>query len=371
MLADSLFDSAEGIGVTRRSWNTLIRYGIGLALLAFVIWRHWEPAEGSTGVGLKDVFRADRDIRWWLYGLAACVSCVNIAITFIRWYLLVRAQDLPFTLRDAFRLGLVGYFFNTFLPGAVGGDLLKAAFLAREQERRTVAVSTVLIDRGIGLWGLIALAAISGTIFWLVNPEVIDSQPDLRRAVRVALGLMAATFGLWAFLGVLPERRAKRFAERLRWLPRVGPVLAEFWRAVWLYRSRGFTIMTALGMSVLGHVCNVIVFFLAAQTFHSANVLDPTPSLFQHGIIVPVGMTFQGFFPAPGGVGGGEFIFGLLYERLGYPGENGILGSLGVRMLAWALGLCGYIVYMFMKRQVPAGVNYSDAPPPNDPTGRT
>ena len=63
-------------------------------------------------------------------GLAAVV------LTFVRWYLLVTPLGLPFHLRDAIRLGFVGYLFQFASLGAVGGDLFKAAFLAHEQPRR-------------------------------------------------------------------------------------------------------------------------------------------------------------------------------------------------------------------------------------------
>jgi uncharacterized protein (TIRG00374 family) len=339
--------------VKKSWWKTALKYGIGLALLAYVIWSHWEPQAGDVGLGLKDVFRPGREIRWWCYALAALCLSVNVGLGFVRWYMMVRAQNLPFTLKDAYRLGLVGYFFNTFLPGSVGGDLLKAAFLAREQERRTVAVSTVLIDRGVGLWGLIALVAIVGGAFWVIDDSFFQGQADLLRVVRVAIGLIAGTVALWVFLGILPERRAQRFAQRLNWIPKIGPVLAEFWRAVWLYRRRGLVILAGILMSMVGHIFNVLVYYLTAMTFQPADLAGQVPDLFAQFIIVPAGITFQGFFPAPGGVGGGEFIFGLLYERLGYPPENGILASLGQRVLAWGLGLAGYIVYLFMKKDLP------------------
>src|SRR5207244_9228069 len=106
--------------------------------------------------------------------------------------------------------GLVGYFYNTFLPGSVGGDLLKAAYIAREQERRTVAVATVLVDRAIGLWGLVVVVAATGSGFWLLAPEMMRDQPYLRQTVTIALALLAATVAMWAVLGVLPERLAQR-----------------------------------------------------------------------------------------------------------------------------------------------------------------
>src|SRR6202023_4279934 len=97
--------------------------------------------------------------------LAGLVALTSVLVTFVRWYILVRAQDLPFTLPSALRLGMIGYYLSTFLPGAVGGDIIKAAFIAREQSRRTVAVTTVIVDRVIGLVGLIWLVALIGGLF--------------------------------------------------------------------------------------------------------------------------------------------------------------------------------------------------------------
>src|ERR1051326_6476368 len=184
---------AKGHPVRRKWLTTALKYSIGLALLAWVLYSNWDGIHSAVS----------RPMRPECFALAAALVACVVMITFIRWYVLVRAQDLPFTLRDAVRLGLIGYFFNTFLPGSVGGDLLKAAFIAREQERRTVAVSTVLIDRGVGLWGLVGLCAIVGGVFWACDDPVLSNNADLKRVVRVAIAFMGATAALWLFLGVL------------------------------------------------------------------------------------------------------------------------------------------------------------------------
>ncbi len=90
-------------------------------------------------------------------------------VTLVRWYFLVRALDLPFTLGGALRVGLLGIFYSTVLPGSVGGDIVKAAVLARGQSRRTAAVATVLMDRAIALWGLVWFVALLGGIFWVLG----------------------------------------------------------------------------------------------------------------------------------------------------------------------------------------------------------
>src|SRR5262249_51185960 len=141
-------------------------YAVALGLLGFVIWRNWAPASGQ---GLADLWQKHvvegQPVHYGYLGLAFVFCVASVLLTFIRWYVLVRAQDLPFTIPDAVRLGAVGFFFNTFLPGAVGGDIIKAAFLAREQSRRTTAVATVIMDRAIALWALFWFVGLLGLVF--------------------------------------------------------------------------------------------------------------------------------------------------------------------------------------------------------------
>ena len=331
--------------MTKALAKTLLKYTIGLGLLAWVIANNWQSSD--AGPGLREALA--RPIRLLPFALAGLFIGLSALVTFVRWYLLVRAQELPFTLVGALRLGAVGYFFNTFLPGSVGGDLVKALALARAQSRRTVAVATVLIDRAIGLWGLIWLVALLGGWFWLTDAPILRDNAGLRAVVRSAWGVVAATVVTWALLGFLPEWRAQRFARRLTRLPKIGHSLAEFWRAIWLYRTRPRAVALALLMSLISQSGNVVAFHFAAQTFAIAADTDLLPSLSEHALIVPPGMAIEALFPAPGGVGGGEFGYGKLYQLIGRPEALGVLASLSRRMLQWIVGLIGYVVYLRLK----------------------
>src|SRR5262249_17933888 len=73
------------------------------------------------------------------------------------------------------------------------------------------------------------------------------------------------------------------------------------------------------------------------------------PSLAGNFIVIPVGMMVEAFFPTPGGVGGGEYGYGKLYGLLGKSEAFGVLASLAQRVLKWALGLIGYLIYLRMR----------------------
>ncbi len=335
-------------------WKGVLKYALGLGLLAGVIAWYWSAPEGS-GPGLSDALAKPVQVAPLL--LAGVSLAAGQLVTFARWWMLVRAVGLPFPLTSALRLGLVGYYFNTLLPGAVGGDIIKAVAIARGQSRRAVAVATVLIDRAIGLWGLVWLVALLGGAFWLAGSPTLLDNAGLVTIVRSAWAIVVVSAVAWELLGLLPEWRAQRFARRLAHLhSRFGHILAESWRSVWLYRKQQGAVALALALSLVCHTFNVLVFHFASRVFVDAAEAEVLPGLAEHFVAVPVGLAVQAGFPTPGGVGAGEATFAWLYrDVLHRPGSLGVLASLAYRALSWALGLVGYLLYLRMKPSLPVG----------------
>jgi len=322
----------------------VLKYGLGLGLLAWVIWQNW--------TGLAEAFTNPKERNFVALAAAACAYLVGVVITFCRWYVLVRAQGLPFTVAASVRLGLIGFYLSTFLPGSVGGDIIKAAFIAREQKRRTVAVATVIVDRFIGLCGLFWLVALVGGLAWLggfmdsVAINDATARDYLQMIVIVAILVTAGSFVVWFTAGFVSDQHAESFARGLERVPKIGGSLAELWRALHMYRQQGASVALTLLMSMVGHIGFVLSFYFAAQTLTPP---EDIPTLAAHFVIVPVGMTIAAGFPSPGGVGGSELGFGKLYEMVGFTVAAGVLGCLVQRVITWGLGLLGYFVYLRMK----------------------
>lgn len=200
----------------------LLKYGLGIGLLGYVIGDNWS--------GLKDVFQQPLHVEPLL--LATVIASVGLIITFLRWHMLVRAVGLPFSRYNAIRLGLVGYFFNTFLPGSIGGDIVKAYAIAKEQSRRTVAVATVLVDRIIGLWALVWFVAIIGSVFWILDDSIMKNE-ILKAIILSTIVFCAASLGVYFVIGFLSDRRAVAIADRLEHTPTIGWALSTVWRICW------------------------------------------------------------------------------------------------------------------------------------------
>jgi uncharacterized protein (TIRG00374 family) len=354
-----------------------LKYGIGFGLLAYVINKYWAPNGNNPGIqGLLQ--QTPNYIN--LVAILAMVT-ITTSIQFTRWFLLVRALDLPFTIGKAFRLGLVGSFWNTFAPGSVGGDLVKAYYIAHGQPgRKAAAVATVIVDRLVGLFGLIWFSAAFGGAFWIAGDQRIEGNDYLKGIIRVCSILATVAVIGWVILGLLSKNRADRFGQRLTLFPtrvltifgrvvsriipkrwgewlahrlaslskKIGDALAEGWFAVWTYRQRPKVVYITITTTAFVHLTFVMMFHLAVRVFHA----DDPASFPENLVIAPIGYIAQAFFPAPGGVGGGEYIFGYLYELLDRPPATGVIGRLTLRLNEWTIGIIGLFVWLSMRHEL-------------------
>ena len=330
----------------------VLQYAVAVALLAVVLAMNWTR--------LTELFSRTPDLG--IFALAFLAAVGVFSLQYVRWYVLVRALDLPFTLRNAFRMGMVGTFYNTFLPGSVGGDIVKAVFIARGQtDRKAAAVATVVADRLIGLFGLLFFAAAVGGGFWLAGNEQLAAHTELKDIILVCAGLAGTGALLYLALGLLPVRRQLRFEERLKRIPKVGGALAELWETAIRYRRRPTAVMTAVAMSAVIHTLMVLAFHFAVRVFPPTD-LALLGSLAEHCVIAPIGFIAQALIPLPGGLGAGEAVFGGLYQLIRHSlpvemvkeaGAVGLAGRLTLRVIEWTLGVVCYIAYLRMRTELP------------------
>ena len=327
----------------RTAWR-VAKWLLGVGVLAAILYFNWGKLQEMLAEGGR--------FTLWPLGVAGLVFLCGLLITFLRWFVLVRAQELPFTLTDAVRLGFIGHFFNAFLPGSVGGDLVKAGFLASEQSRRTVAVATIVVDRVLGLIGLLFLAAIAGALFWNEASTVVDARGErpLRWIILFVWGVCCFVgLGFLAMYFVLPwTAPLSAWLERIRW---AGKIAAELLRAAQMYRDKLGAVGLALALAMVGHVGFVMSYYFA-----SLAVPPPVPDLKTQWLIVPVGMVVESVPVTPGNLGVGEFLFGQLY-RLANPDDatfesKGALARMAERAVAWAVALIGLIFYLPLRATV-------------------
>ncbi len=114
-------------------------------------------------VGLRTMVRQARPSLLWA---AIFVFPITFVITSYRWNELMKALDIHIGLWRTFVLNMVGAFYNSFMPGSTGGDLLKAYYASKQTPHRMRAVMSVLVDRLIGLIALIMVGGVTAALQW-------------------------------------------------------------------------------------------------------------------------------------------------------------------------------------------------------------
>jgi hypothetical protein len=284
--------------------------------------------------------------NWALLGVALLVFLAAQLLTIVRWYWLVRALDLPFRWNDALRLGFLGYLLTFVSLGAVGGDLLKAFFVAREQPgRRVEAFATVIVDRILGLYSLLLLAAVS-----ILVSGIWQSPPS------AAVGILCQTvFGTTVvatvailFVLSLGGHRARGLLDRLARVPKVGALLKPLAGAVQVYRRDLVTVATSIVVGLFSQ------FLLAACIWAIAAALLPdAPSMGEHLILVPLALLTT-VLPLPGyGLGAFEMAVEFLYRHVGSSAAGGgLLVALGFRLVMVVTAMISAVIYATHRREV-------------------
>ena len=103
------------------------------------------------------------------------VFTVSHIIIGLRWWLLLRTQSVFISFWAAVRLYFLGWFYNNFMPGSIGGDLVRAWYVTRHTDKRFEAALSVFVDRAIGLLSTLLIAAFFYFLFLRGEGTVIAS----------------------------------------------------------------------------------------------------------------------------------------------------------------------------------------------------
>jgi uncharacterized protein (TIRG00374 family) len=274
----------------------------------------------------------------WL-GAALALYLMMILVSAWRWGLLLNAQNirLPFTkLTSSF---LVATFFNNFLPSNIGGDVIRVADTAPAAGSRTLATTVVLIDRGIGLLGLVLIAALGATAGHRLGAES-----------GVSPGILWAGFGAAAMLATPALVAPDKFMRLLKPLRVLNPAwvderIGRMTNALARFRDS----REALAGCFLGAVAVqavLVAFYLAVAVSMRIPV-----GFAELAVIVPITFIVQMLPVSMNGFGVREATFGFYFTRLGLSLESALLVSFVGAALIMLFSLSGGVVYLGRLRQ--------------------
>ena len=295
-----------------------LRLAIGLGLLALLLAR---------------VDLSDRTIRLGpeiLTGIAVTGILLFLAqaVSALRWRKILGEADAGWSY--LFRLYLVGNFFSLFLPTSVGGDAVRAVAASRALPARVPAVTSVIVDRLVGVAALAAYLLLGLIVAPAVILEAAGGAEWRVPGASVLVAAVAAIAVTAAATVVIARGRAVR--------SRLAPAFELMRR---LRKSPG-TLAAVGGLSLVVQGLYIVAWALLA----AALGLSLPAALFVAAVpavsllaMLPVSLS---------GIGVREGAWLLILAPFGVPAADAIAFSL-VFFVAFALvGAIGGVVYALL-----------------------
>ncbi|MGQ9505920.1 MAG: lysylphosphatidylglycerol synthase transmembrane domain-containing protein [Thermogutta sp.] len=335
---------------SKRRFVQCVKIAFSVGILAYLVWDSVRRGEGlfsdEHGFHPEKVWAlvSYAAANWPTLLLGLAVIFLSVMITFVRWWLLIRAVGVPINLRESLRFSFAGYLLNLAPMGIVGGDLAKAILVARHcPDHRAQSVASVFVDRVIGLYGLFIVASVAILItgFYHSGPTILQSACRLNLLLAlIGTGLVLAA---WA-----PDWTNGKALALLERLPVIGPPSARFAVSFRAYGKKPGTLALSLLVTFPVHLLFAIAVFLVGTA-----MFPRVHELGRHFIFVPLASVMQ---ILPISIGPAEFVLDRLFvitPTAGgsmIPAGQGMVTLLVYRFLSAIISLAG-VAYFFTSRQ--------------------
>lgn len=281
-------------------------------------------------INLNALWEVVRNADPWYLLVAQIVLMLGVVVRAYRWQILVHDQGVDASLKELTSLYFVGFLFNNLLPSGFGGDAVKMYELSQRSHRGAEAVSSVLVDRFMGLIALQMIGLIALIFSWQLVPSEIKVLTVLLFGASLMAAWVVSYRRLWEFL-----------AERVPLFDRLLSIEAVHSLVSSLQSYSGSALLRALGVGV---VFNVLL--VAANVLIGISLGVDLP-LAYYMIFVPLTSLVLILPISFAGLGVREGTYVVLFKQAGVAPEVALSMSLLVYVLGTVTpGLVGGIFYV-------------------------
>lgn len=241
-----------------------------------------------------------------IIALGLATFLIQILLVSYRWKLFVDLVTKLSFLKTV-QLSLVGMFFNFFIPGGVGGDIVKAIELSKNKSTsRSQALSTVMSDRIFGLFAMIALATAFLGYDYLQDPSDFILKIGL-----TSLFIFAGITSALLFLPFIFKKIAEFLSSKdSKILNNIEKLIASLNFTFITFRnvkiqSKSFSVSTLSQMFAIFYLYTVVV-TIGAQP----------PSFLVFFSLCCFGFVASALPIMPGGIGVGQYAFYFLFSSI-------------------------------------------------------
>lgn len=280
------------------------------------------------------------------YYLFPCLIflATSLALGTERWRRFLISQNLTIRFFQAFRLNLIGTFFNFAMPGGVGGDLVKGYYITRNSpDAKMKAAMTVLMDRLIGLFAMLILSILTMLSHW----SQVAAEPKLKVIFQLLLLLLVGFLVFWSLI-------FSRRLHSLGWIEKIflylpkGASLKRTYDALTEYRHTKSVFVVTFLLSFAAQIASIL-FFIVAGFGLGYSEIPVGVYLF----VVPIAFMVQAVPISPAGIGVGQAASFYLFDLV-IPGSGAVgpAATTAFQLGQFIFGLAGAYFYLGISKKL-------------------
>ena len=174
----------------RKQLLDLLKIGVSLLLIIIIL----------RSVDVNTLWEVLRQANPWFLLAALAVSIAGVILRAYRWQILLHDQGVNASMRELTILWFVSFLFANLLPTGIGGDAIKMYELSRSSERGAEAVSSVLVDRFVGLFSLQTIGLAALIFSWRIVPLQIVVLTVVVFGVSILAAWVVSYRRLWEWM---------------------------------------------------------------------------------------------------------------------------------------------------------------------------
>ena len=311
--------------------KSAIKFIIAAALIGYLI------KSGSLDFTLITK-SLDNKTEWILCGF---FLISNVLTGTLRWKnILQLSTDNKLQYLQVLKINWIGLLFNTVLPGSVSGDFIKLIYardLDRENFSKTFLITSVLIDRILGLVGLLILLG----LFSIMNyTELAAKSSELKNLLHFNF-LVFIFVILFVISILLPVTIQSFILNIIGKLPIIAKHATKALEQIWMIGSNKKILFGNIVLSMIGQTFFILGFWSIATPFFE------TAIPFQYALtFIPLGLCTIAIPITPQGLGVGHVAFKTLFSYFGQSNGDSLfnlyfLSGVTVNLL----GIIPYLLY--------------------------
>ncbi len=272
----------------------------------------------------------------------ACLAVTYLVSTF-RWQKILQLKSqTKFNYFEIVKINWIGFLFNTILPGSVSGDFIKLVYAKKLDKNftKTFLVTSVLMDRIIGLFGLLTLLGIASAVSYT---DLVALSPQLKAMIHFNFIIFASVFAIIMSV-LLPESLQNTILSLTDKIPFLNKYIRKTLEQVWLIGKYKRVFFENIGLSMISQIFFILGFWTIASPFFEVAV--PFRYAFT---FIPLGLCTIAIPITPQGLGIGHAVFDTLFKYFGINNGASLFNLYFISTVS--MNLFGIIPYLTSNRK--------------------